>query len=400
LLARHLLNRHDAKLLIVGRTAPSQLDDARAKARQELEGSGRVLYACADVADADALRVAVEQARARWQCRLDGVLHLAGEGRQTELGRETAATLAQMMHAKVAGSLALHALVEEHPDAWFVLVGSVAGMVAGRQDAAYAAANAYQAALAEQLAASGNTRCRYLGFSSWRDTGISKHGAPVSTVEAAGYFSLEPEYAVASFEIALSASRPVLAIGLDLQHARQAALQDAVIAVDEPVLFQTGVASEGCITLRDHFGRSLPVPVMVVDAIPHEESGAIDRDQLARMAGGFLLPGRPGSEFERYMAQLWRRILDLSTCGVHDDFFALGGNSLRAAQIAAGTRERFRVDVAMPDLLQHPTVAGFCSHVRRSESKPGITEAIARRWLEIEQMTPEQKAARVAARTV
>jgi len=90
----------------------------------------------------------------------------------------------------------------------------------------------------------------------------------------------------------------------------------------------------------------------------------------------------------------------LPTCGVHDDFFALGGNSLRAAQIAAGTRERFRLDVAMPDLLQHPTIAGFCAHVRRGENKPGITEAIARRWLEIEQMTPEQKAARVAARTV
>jgi acyl-CoA synthetase (AMP-forming)/AMP-acid ligase II/NADP-dependent 3-hydroxy acid dehydrogenase YdfG len=400
LLVRHLLDRYDANLLIIGRTAPSQLDDVRAKALQQLEGSGRVLYACADVADVDALRVAVGQARARWQCGLDGVLHLAGEGRQTELSRETVATLAQMMHAKVAGSLALHALVEDHPDAWFVLVGSVAGMVAGREDAAYAAANAYQAAMAERQAASGNTRCRYLGFSSWRHTGLSRNGAAVSTVEAAGYFSLEPEYAIASFEAALSASRPVLAIGLDLLHARQAALQDAAIAVDEPVVFQTGVACEGRMTLRDHFGRNLPVRMLAVDAIPRDESGAIDRDQLARMAGGFLQAGRPGSEFERYMVQLWRQILDLSMCGVHDDFFALGGNSLRAAQIAAGTRERFHLNVVIPDLLKNPTVAGFCAHVRRGETKPGITEAIARRWLEIEQMTPEQKAARVAARTV
>jgi len=399
-LARYLLDRHDAKLLIVGRTARSQLDDARAKALGELERSGRVLYAGADVADVDALRVAVEQARARWQCNLEGILHLAGEGRQTELIHETAATLAQMMHAKAAGSRALHALLEDHPEAWFVLVGSVAGMVAGRQDAAYAAANAYQAALAEQLTASGNTRCRYLGFSSWRDTGLSKHGAAVSVVEAAGYFSLQPDHAVASFEIALSASRPVVAIGLDLQHARQAGLQDAAIAVDEPVVFQTDIAVDGSMILQDHFGRRRPVPVMTVDELPHDASGAIDRDQLARVAGGFLQEGRPASEFERYMVQLWRRILDLPTCGVHDDFFALGGNSLRAAQIAAGTRERFRLDVAMPDLLQHPTIAGFCAHVRRGENKPGITEAIARRWLEIEQMTPEQKAARVAARTV
>ncbi|WP_050478881.1 SDR family NAD(P)-dependent oxidoreductase [Herbaspirillum rhizosphaerae] len=407
LLARHLLDRHEAKLLIVGRTGLAQLDAARATALQELERSGRVLYVSADVAalaDAAALRAAVAQARARWSCGLDGILHLAGEGRQTELGRETAATLAQMMHAKVAGSLALQELAEAHPDAWLVLVGSVAGMVAGRQDSAYAAANAWQAAMAEQLAASGNgnTRCRYLGFSSWRHTGLSKNGAPVSTVEAAGYFSLEPEYAVASFDIALSVSRPVLAIGLDLQHARHAGLQDAAIAVDEALVLETetGGAAQGPVMLRDHFGRSLPVAVLTVDDIPRTESGGIDREQLTRIAGGFRQQGRPGSEFERYMAQLWKQILDLSACGVHDDFFALGGNSLRAAQIAAATRERFRLNTATPDLLQNPTVAGYCAHVRRGESKPGITEAIARRWLEIEQMTPEQKAARVAARTV
>jgi acyl-CoA synthetase (AMP-forming)/AMP-acid ligase II/NADP-dependent 3-hydroxy acid dehydrogenase YdfG len=403
LLARHLLDRHDAKLLIVGRTEPAQLDAMRATALQELERSGRVLYVSADVADVTdtaALHAAVAQARVRWQCELEGILHLAGEGRQTELGRETATTLAQMMHAKVAGSLALQTLAEAHPDAWLVLVGSVAGMVAGRQDSAYAAANAWQAAMAERLAASGNTRCRYLGFSSWRNTGISKNGAPVSTVEAAGYFSLEPEYAVASFDIALSNSRPVLAIGLDLQHPRHAGLQDAAIAVDEALILETGGAAQGPVMLRDHFGRNLPVAVLVVDAIPRNESGEVDREQLARIAGGFMHPGRPSSEFERYMAQLWKQVLDLSTCGVHDDFFALGGNSLRAAQIAAATREHFRLDAATPDLLQNPTVAGFCAHVRRGESKPGITEAIARRWLEIEQMTPAQKAARVAARTV
>lgn len=399
-LARHLLDQHDARLLIVGRTPPALLDDARTTALRELECSGRVLYANVDVADLDTLRAAVEQACARWQCGLDGVMHLAGEGRLVALGSETAAMLAQTMHAKVAGSRALLELLAGHPEAWFVLVGSVAGMVAGRQDAAYAAANAYQAALAERLAAAGHTRCRYLGFSSWRHTGLSKQGGHASALQAAGYFSMEPEYAVASLEIALSMPVPALAIGLDLQHARLAALQDAAAAVDEPVLFQVGVEADTRMTVRDHFGRDLPLAVLNVEAIPRDASGAIDRDQLARIAGGFSLAGQPGSEFERYMLQLWKQVLDLPACGVRDDFFALGGNSLRAAQIAASTRERLRLDVAMPDLLQHPTVTEFCAYALQREGKPGITEAIARRLFEIERMTPEQKAARVAARTV
>jgi acyl-CoA synthetase (AMP-forming)/AMP-acid ligase II/NADP-dependent 3-hydroxy acid dehydrogenase YdfG len=398
LLARHLIDRYQAHVLIVGRTPTAQLDETRAQALRELERGGRVAYACADVADIETLRTAVAQVRARWQRDLDGVLHLAGEGRQTELRRETAATLARMLHAKVEGSRALHALIETNPEAWFILVGSVTGMVAGSQDAAYAAANAFQAAMVEQLSAAGNARCRYLGFSAWRDTGLSKGGVRAATLEAVGFFSLEPESAVASFEIALSTPGPLLAIGLDLSHSRHAPLRDAIATVDEPVLFQTGAHSSNRMVLRDSLGRALSVPVIGLDVMPRDSAGAIDRFQLARIAGGLAQPGLPSNEFERYMVQLWCLILEISTCGVHDDFFALGGNSLRAAQIAAYSRERLRLDVGMPDLLLNPTVAGFCSHVRGGESKPGITEAIARRLLEIERMTPEQKAARIAAR--
>src|SRR5450830_1355552 len=100
LLARHLLDRHDAKLLIVGRTELAKLDAARATALKELERSDRVLYVSADVAalaNAAALRAAVAQARARWSCELAGILHLAGDRRQPGLagvGRSASRCLA------------------------------------------------------------------------------------------------------------------------------------------------------------------------------------------------------------------------------------------------------------------------------------------------------------------
>lgn len=93
------------------------------------------------------------------------------------------------------------------------------------------------------------------------------------------------------------------------------------------------------------------------------------------------------------MVRLWCKALGLADCGVDDDFFSLGGNSLGAAQIAARTRELFRVDISMAELLRHPCMADFCQRVIALESRPGITLAIAGRLFEIESMTPDQKAA-------
>lgn len=398
LMARHWLEHHPGRLLITGRTARQALDPARAQALHELEESGRVMYASADVADVDAMHAAVAQACARWDGSLDGIVHLAGEGRQRALAEESAASLAQTMHAKSRGSQALGALLDAYPQAWCVMVGSVVGMVAGHGDSAYAAANAWQAAWVQERLAAGRGRCRYVGFSAWRGTGLSKGGAPASALAAAGYFSLEPKDALAGFDVALGAADPILAIGLDMAHARHAALRDEAIAADEAVLFRQGQGLPEQVRLQDHFGRERRVPVIGLAALPLDGDGAVDHGRLARLASGLAQADGPRSGFERFTLQLWCRILEIPSCGVRDDFFALGGNSLRAAQITARIHERLRLPVGMPDLLLHPTVAGFCAHVQQAESKPGITEAIALRWLEIEQMPPEQKAARLAAR--
>ena len=73
------------------------------------------------------------------------------------------------------------------------------------------------------------------------------------------------------------------------------------------------------------------------------------------------------------LAALWARLLHREHVGLDDDFFALGGNSLLAAEMLAGTRASFGIpsDSVRPltrCLLRDPTLRGFAAAVRDARS--------------------------------
>lgn len=60
------------------------------------------------------------------------------------------------------------------------------------------------------------------------------------------------------------------------------------------------------------------------------------------------------------MATIWSEVLGLERIGVHDNFFDLGGDSLRAVALAGALREAGRT-VAVRDIFEHRTVARLCA---------------------------------------
>jgi acyl carrier protein len=56
---------------------------------------------------------------------------------------------------------------------------------------------------------------------------------------------------------------------------------------------------------------------------------------------------------------LWRETLGVAEVSVDDDFFAVGGNSMRFVQIAARIKEAFGVSLELRTLFTTPTVAGL-----------------------------------------
>jgi amino acid adenylation domain-containing protein len=104
----------------------------------------------------------------------------------------------------------------------------------------------------------------------------------------------------------------------------------------------------------------VPTRFVAVPEVPLTANGKVDRARLPEPAAEPAPDSpfvAPRDEVERAIATLFGRILNRDRVGIHDDFFTLGGHSLRAAQLTAGLRRDFDVDLPMRAVFAGPTVA-------------------------------------------
>ncbi|MGW5278871.1 amino acid adenylation domain-containing protein [Streptomyces collinus] len=129
--------------------------------------------------------------------------------------------------------------------------------------------------------------------------------------------------------------------------------------------------------LRDRLGETLP-PYMVptaylrLEALPLTGNGKLDRRALpapgrAATAVGEHVEAR--DDDERAMAAVWAEVLGLDTVGVHDNFFDLGGDSLRAVALVGALRAA-GWETTVRDVFEHRTVARLRAAVPR-DGAPG-----------------------------
>ena len=105
----------------------------------------------------------------------------------------------------------------------------------------------------------------------------------------------------------------------------------------------------------------VPERFVVLDALPHTASGKVDHAALPEPWTG--LPDAdtpyvaPRDEAEVALAEVWREVLRLDKVGVHDNFFALGGDSLKGTQVIARLCDCLHIDLPLRTLFAYPTVA-------------------------------------------
>ncbi|MFJ7903270.1 non-ribosomal peptide synthase/polyketide synthase [Streptomyces sp. NPDC096198] len=162
--------------------------------------------------------------------------------------------------------------------------------------------------------------------------------------------------------------------------AHHPAVLDAVATVreDEPglprlvahVLVRQDTEPPTAAELRALAARTLPAPMVptayvVLDRFPLTENGKTDRAALPAPAPAEDTPEdriAPRTPTEEALAALWEEALG-TPLGVEDDFFALGGDSLRALLIVSRANDAFGVALTPRDVLVLRTVAAVADLV-------------------------------------
>jgi amino acid adenylation domain-containing protein/thioester reductase-like protein/non-ribosomal peptide synthase protein (TIGR01720 family) len=136
--------------------------------------------------------------------------------------------------------------------------------------------------------------------------------------------------------------------------------------------------------LRASLARRIPehmVPsaFVTVDALPRTRSGKLDRARLPdidrtrpELADEYA---PPRSDEERVLATVLAEVLGIDRIGIHDDFFALGGNSLLAVRFLTKLGRIYDVRMPMRAVFEGPTVAEMAEAVTALRRGDDLTTA-------------------------
>ena len=101
----------------------------------------------------------------------------------------------------------------------------------------------------------------------------------------------------------------------------------------------------------------IPGSFVTLDAFPLSPNGKLDRKALpapgAAAGSGYVAPS---TQTEEVLCQVWREVLRVERVGVTDNFFDIGGDSIRSIAIVGKAREH-GLTLALVDLFKYPTVA-------------------------------------------
>jgi acyl carrier protein len=130
--------------------------------------------------------------------------------------------------------------------------------------------------------------------------------------------------------------------------------------------------------VREYLKENLPeymVPHMIVemDNFPLTSTGKVDREALpepeeesGKMARDFEAPK---SRVEEIIADIWQRVLGVEQVGINENFFDIGGDSLKAVQVISQLRKALDTEITIISLFEKTTISAMAAMLKAKGSQ-------------------------------
>jgi len=326
-ISEYLARNYKAKLVLVGRSSARGRD-----AIERIQTLGaEVAYVSANVADANAMRGAIEQAYRRFGA-LHGVIHAAGivgDNGLQEINDCHYDNCERHFQAKAHGLLVLEEVLDGKTLDFCLLVSSLTSVLGGIGHVAYASSNVYMDSFARRQNRSHRVPWLSVNFDLWRSHNRTAIASGVGrTVEELGHTAEEATEAMETVLAARNASQLLVSTG------------DLAARINQWIKLESL-----------NTGRS----AAVADSA---------QSTLSLRSGVQTNHDAPRDETEQRIARIWQDALGIDGVGINDNFSQLGGHSLLAIRIVADLRKAFQIDLSIKALFDAPTVAELSSYIK------------------------------------
>ena len=115
----------------------------------------------------------------------------------------------------------------------------------------------------------------------------------------------------------------------------------------------------------------VPATFVMLDQMPLNSNGKTDRHALLAMEVDSVVTRQvlvhPRTEEEEILAGIWADVLGVEEVGIDDNFFSLGGDSMRSVSLVAQAKKR-GINFTLQQLFEYQTIGRLVSEARLSES--------------------------------
>ncbi len=386
LVTKWLMENFDIRAVVLGRTNIALLEDGNTKqqfldkqcAYKELKAYGdRFEYYSVDISDQKALKEVVDSVKNNIGADFDGIFHMAGDVERLdehwrELDKHFVWNLKRpdftnLFNSKVTGTLNLFKLIDGQQDKLFVAFSSIAGFFGTGTFSAYSAANSFIDNYCNYKILQGYSNIYCLSYAMWENTGMSAGEA--NDMEAAGssfgLMKIKPADGVNSMALALKAGPGRIFIGLDGRNYNIRTLTGIFeIGQRQFKVFcsykgEEDFESDVSKYLKETCGIKMPIKIYRVNSIPYV-AGEVDVALLKEAAQVSLLK-RPeagegnNSRIMEELAAACSEVLGVENVQKDDNFFSLGGDSIKAIQLVSVLKKK--------GLLMETKDIFFCSSI-------------------------------------
>jgi amino acid adenylation domain-containing protein len=205
-------------------------------------------------------------------------------------------------------------------------------------------------------------------------TGDLTRYRPDGTIEYLG--RIDHQVKVRGYRIELGAVEAVLREQAGVRHAVVMAREDSpgdtrlvgYVVADQhhpPTVSQLrrGLAAR----LPDYM---VPSTFVLLETLPLTPNGKVNRRALPapdpsrpELEQAYVAPRTP---LEKFLARLWCEVLKLDKVGIHDNFFDLGGNSIKGAMFINNLQQHLKEPIFIVALFDSPTVAALAAFLTTS----------------------------------